>query len=120
MFEKDAKSHLPKLISRAGRSDISGPERVSVHSTAEMKLYRVSSTPQILSLHIFSSMRSDGQHLPIVPSKRCDSASQKQAYTASVLETPPNCRSFYDDLYQTQLSGCSAFPESRLQSLPHP
>ena len=30
------------------------------------------------------------------------------------------CRSFYDDLYQTQLSGCSAFPESRLQSLPHP
>jgi len=38
----------------------------------------------------------------------------------SVLETPPNCRSFYDDLYQTQLSGCSAFPESRLQCLPHP
>jgi len=35
-------------------------------------------------------------------------------------ETPPNCRRFYDDLYQTQLSGCSAFPESRLQSLPHP
>ena len=38
----------------------------------------------------------------------------------SVSETPSNCRSFYDDLYQTQLSGCSAFPESRLQSLPHP
>ena len=38
----------------------------------------------------------------------------------SVFETPPNWRSFYDDLYQTQLSGCSAFPESRLQSLPQP
>jgi len=39
---------------------------------------------------------------------------------SSVLETPPNCRSFYDDLYQTQLSDWSAFPESRLQTLSHP
>jgi len=38
----------------------------------------------------------------------------------SVSEPPPNCQSFYDDLYQTRLWGCSAFPESRLQSLPHP
>ena len=30
------------------------------------------------------------------------------------------CRSFYHDLHQTQLSGCSAFPESRLQSVHHP
>jgi len=34
-LEKHAtKSHLPKLISRAGRSDISGPERGPGHSTA--------------------------------------------------------------------------------------
>ena len=39
---------------------------------------------------------------------------------AQCLGNPPNCRHFYDDLYQTHLSGCSAFPESRLQSLPHP
>ena len=65
-------------------------------------------------------MQSDGQPLPIVPSKRSDSASQKQAQTAQCLGNPPNCRSFYDDLYQTQLSGCSAFPKCRLQSLPHP
>jgi len=32
------KSHLSKLISRAGRSDISGPEKVSVHSTADVTL----------------------------------------------------------------------------------
>ena len=33
-------------------------------------------------------MRSDGQLLPIVPSKRCDSASQKQAQTAQCLGNP--------------------------------
>jgi len=32
------KSHLFKLIFRGGRNNISGPERVSVQSTAEMKL----------------------------------------------------------------------------------
>ena len=35
-FEKHAtKSHLPKFISRAGRSDISGPHRVSEQSNTE-------------------------------------------------------------------------------------
>jgi len=37
-----------QLVFRAGRSDISGPERVSVQSTAGMKLVGVSSTYQIL------------------------------------------------------------------------
>ena len=36
----------------------------------------------------------------------------------SVWETPPNCRRFHDNLYQAQLSGCSALPESGRQSLP--
>ena len=53
-------------------------------------------------------------------SKRCDHASQKQAQTAQCLQTPSNCRHFHHNLYQTRLPGCSAFPESRLQSLPHP
>ena len=38
----------------------------------------------------------------------------------SVWQTPPNYRRFHDNLYQIQFSGCSALPESRLQSLPHP
>jgi len=42
------KSHLPKLIFRAGRSDTGGPERVSAPSNAEMKLHGVSSTGRVL------------------------------------------------------------------------
>ena len=38
----------------------------------------------------------------------------------SAWQTPSNFRHFHDNLYHTQLSGCSTFPESRLQSLPHP
>ena len=49
MLEKHTtKSHLPKFILRAGRSDISGPERGAGHSTAEIKLIGVSSTYRIL------------------------------------------------------------------------
>jgi len=48
-LEKHAtKSHLPKLILRAGRSDIGGPERASAPSNAEMKLHGVSSTGRVL------------------------------------------------------------------------
>jgi len=48
-LEKHAtKSHLPKLIFRAGGSDIGGPERVSAPSNAEMKLHGVSSTGRVL------------------------------------------------------------------------
>jgi len=38
----------------------------------------------------------------------------------SAWKTPPNCRRFHDNLYQIHLSGCSALPESRWHSLPHP
>jgi len=48
-LEKHAtKSHLPKLIFPAGRSDIGGPKRVSAPSNAEMKLHGVSSTGRVL------------------------------------------------------------------------
>jgi len=60
-----------------------------VHSTTEMKLYGVSNTVQILKFAYTSSMRSDGQHPPIVPSKRCNSASQKQVDTAKCCRNPP-------------------------------
>jgi len=53
---------------------------------------------------------------PHSPLKCCDSASQKQAKAAKCLANP--C--FHDNLYQAQLSGFSALPESRRQSLPHP
>jgi len=83
------KCHLPKLISWAGRSDISGPERGAGHSTAEMKLIGVSSTYQILKFaYIF--IHAVGWPAPLYsPPKRGDSANQKQAQTAKCLGTPP-------------------------------
>ena len=53
-LEKHAtKSHLPKLIFRASRSDISGLERVSALSNVEMKLHGVSSTGRVLKFVCF-------------------------------------------------------------------
>jgi len=111
------KSHLPKLVFRAGRSDISGPERVSVQSTAawEMKFIGVSSTYQILKF-IFS----DGQPFPIVPQNAATAPAINRLRLLSVWQPPPNCWRFHDNLYHALLSGCSALPESRRQSLPHP
>ena len=65
-------------------------------------------------------MRSDGQPLSIVPQNAATAPTRNRFRRLSVWETPPNCRRFHDNLYQTQLSGCSALPEPRRQSLPHP
>jgi len=61
-------------------------------------------------------MRSDGQTFPIVPQNAATAPARSRLTRLSVSKT----RSFYDDLYQTQISGCSAFPKSPLQCLPHP
>jgi len=69
-------------------------------------------------------MRSDGLPLSIVHQNVASSTSQKQAVwrlcRLSAWQTPPNCRRFHDNLYQIHFSGCSALPESRRHSLPHP
>ena len=83
------KSHLPKLVFRAGRSDISGPERVSAQSTAEMQLIGVSSTYQIPKFAYIFIHAVGWAAIPYSPVKRCDSASQKQADTAKCFGTPP-------------------------------
>ena len=58
------------------------------------------------------------------PPKRCEQHQPKTGCVSlcrlSIWETPPNCRRFHDNLYQAQLWGCSALPESRRQSPPHP
>jgi len=75
----------------------------------------VSSTDQILKfayIYIHAVGWTAPPHSPIKTSKRCDSASQKQAQTAKCLGTPL--------IAEALLLGCFAFPESRLQSLPHP
>ena len=63
-------------------------------------------------------MRSDGLPLSTVQQKVASSTSQKQAVSAKCLANPPY--RFHDNLYQIRFSGCSALPESRRQSLPHP
>ena len=81
---------------------------MSIKNTTLPQQYIIYSTLFRRTVHAYS------------PSKRCDHASQKQAQTAKCLANPSNCRHFHDKLYQIQFSGCSALPESRLQSLPHP
>jgi len=89
MLEKHAtKSHLPKLIFRAGQSDLSGPERVSAQSTTEVKLIGVSSTYQILKFAYIFIHAVGWAAIPYSPAKRCDSASHKQAETAKCLGNP--------------------------------
>ena len=75
---------------------------------------------QILKLHIFSSMWSDGQPFPIVLKNAATAPAINRLRRLSIWETPPNCRRFHDNLYQAQLSGWSTLPESPRQSLPHP
>ena len=65
-------------------------------------------------------MRSDGQPFPVVPQNAATAPAINRLRRLSVWETPPNWRRFHNNLYQAQLSGCSALPESRRQSLPHP
>ena len=72
------------------------------------------------SSHTFLSMRSDGQPLFIVPLNAATAPTRNRLRRLSVWEPPHNCRRFHDNLYQAQLSGCSALPEYRRQSLPHP
>jgi len=79
----------PNLVFRVGRSDISGPERMSVQSTAEMKLYGVSIVCQILKFAYIFIHAVGCTAPPLPPSKRCDGVSQKQAQTAQYLGTPP-------------------------------
>jgi len=86
-------------------------EFMSVKSTPLPQQYIIYSTPFRRTVHACS------------PSKCCDHTSQKQAQTLkqhSAWQTPSNCRHFHDYLFQIQFSDCSALPESRLQSLPHP
>ena len=120
--EKHAtKSHLPKLIFRSGRSGIGDPERVSAPSNAEMKLHGVSSTGRVLKfVHVF--VHAVGGAAPLnSPRKNVATAPTKNSLRRlSAWQTPSNCRHFLDNLYQIQFSDCSALPESRLQSLPHP
>ena len=89
-LEKHAtKSHLPKLIVRAGRSNISGPGRVSAQSTAEMKLIGVSSTCHILKFAYIFIRVVGWAAIVYSPAKCCDNASQKQADTAQYLGNTP-------------------------------
>ena len=65
------KSHLPSPY-RVGRSDFSGPERVYVQSTAEIKLYGMSIVCQILKF-AYIVIHAVGWNAPPLPaSKRCD------------------------------------------------
>ena len=94
-FEIWVQSHLPMLIFRTGRSDISGPERVSAQSTAEMKLLECLAHGESWNLHMFLIMRLDanGWAAPLhSPAKRYDSASQKQAYRV----VPAHRNHFFD------------------------
>ena len=115
------KSHLPRLICRAGRSDISGPERVSAPSNAEIKLHGVSSTGRVLKFaYVF--VHAVGGAAPLhSPRKPLRQRQPKTGSDGWVLCKPPNnFQRFHDNLYQIQFSGCSALPESGRQSLPHP
>ena len=84
MLKNEFKSHLPNLIFRAGRSDISGPERGADHSTALIKLIGVSSTYQILKFaYVF--IHAVGWPAPLYsPPKRCEQH-PKQAVSAQCL-----------------------------------
>jgi len=88
-----AKSHLPKLILRAGRSDISGPERGAGRSTTEMKLVGVFDTYQILKfayIFIHAVGWSASLYSPIKTLRqRVDSAIQKHPDKAQCFGNPP-------------------------------
>jgi len=58
--------------------------------------------------------------MPIVPQNAATTPAKNRLKRPSAWQTPSNCRHFHDNLYQIQFSDCSALPESRLQSLPHP
>ena len=64
-------------------------------------------------------MRSDGHPFPIVPQNAATAPPINRLRWLSVWETPPKCRRFHDNVYQAQISGYSALPESRRESLPH-
>jgi len=57
---------------------------------------------------MFASMRSDEQPIPIVPQNAATAPAKNKLSRHSLWETPPNCQYFHDNLYQAQLSGCSA------------
>ena len=59
-------------------------------------------------------------YIPIVPQNAATTPAKNRLKQQSAWQTPSNCRHFHDILYQIQFSDCSALPESRLQSLPHP
>jgi len=58
--------------------------------------------------------------MPIVPQNAATTPAKNRLEQPSAWQTPSNCRHFLDNLYQIQFSDCSALPETRLQSLPHP
>jgi len=102
------KSHLPKLIFRAGRSDISGPHRVSEQSNAEQRILECITQVEFQILYMLLSMCSTEQPVSIAITTRCDSASHIQALAAKSLRNTPNFWCFQDDLYQAEPSECSA------------
>jgi len=85
-----------------------------------IKLIGMSSTYQILKFaYIF--IHAVGWPAPLYsPPNAATAPTRNRLRRLSVWKPPPNCRRFRDNLYQAQLSGCSALPESRRQSLPHP
>jgi len=120
-LEKHAtKSHLPKLISRAGRSDISGPHRVSRQPNAEQGFLECVTQVEFYILYMVLSMRSTAMPVSIAVKTRCDSASHTQALAANSLRNTPIFWCFQDDLHQAERWGFSALQWSRLQSLTHP
>ena len=66
------------------------------------------STPSRRTVHAYS------------PSNAATTPAKNRLKLPSAWQTSSNCRHFHDNLYQAQLSGCSALPESRRQSLPNP
>jgi len=87
-LEKHAtKSHLPTLISRASRSDISGQGKLGVLGTACYKFMSVKNTPLPQEHWIYSTPYRRTVHA-YSPSKCCDHASQKQDQTAKCLANP--------------------------------
>ena len=90
MLEKHTtKSHLPKFILRADRSDISCPERGAGHSTAWMKLIGVSSIYQILKFAYIFIHAVNGLPLSVVHQNVASRSSQKQAVSVKCLGGNP-------------------------------
>ena len=80
----------------------------------------VSRTHHYLNIIYFIARRSEEQSIPIVSQNAATTPAKNRLKPPCAWQTPSNCRHFHDNLYQIQFSDCSALPESRLQSLPHP